>query len=164
VLVPGCVGFCQEGQGIIYSSQLSGLTYLPFVGFAGTLEDALPNVRGQGLVRICCARQLAAYPFFRYFLVSIGSVIYVPSSFCHGLVGLIIVEEISGVNGFVVGEVVFEQIEEFILIEVGWLVQFCAVPPLLCIPVVRRTVNFGCWFWTVGELVPRFEIGYFGVD
>jgi len=47
MLVSGCVGLCQEGQGIIYSSQLSGLTYLSFVGFVGALEDRLANVRGQ---------------------------------------------------------------------------------------------------------------------
>jgi len=36
--------------------------------------------------------------------------------------GLIIVEEISAVNGFVIDEVIIEQNEEFVFVEVGRLV------------------------------------------
>jgi len=82
MLISGHVSFHQEGQGIVYPSQLSGLTYLSLVGLIGALDDGLADVPGKGLVRVCCARQLTAYPFLCYFLVSVDSVIYVPRAFC----------------------------------------------------------------------------------
>jgi len=52
VLIPGNVSFRQKGQGIIYPGQLSGLTYLSLVGLVGSLDDGLPDVSGERLVRI----------------------------------------------------------------------------------------------------------------
>jgi len=80
VLALSRVGFRQEGQGIVYPSQLSGLKYLLLVGLIGVLDNGLPDVSGKGLVRICCAQQLTVYPFLCYFLISVDSVIYVPSA------------------------------------------------------------------------------------
>jgi len=54
MLISGHVGFCQEGQDIVYLSQLSGLTYLSLVDLIGALDDGLPDVPGEGLVRLCC--------------------------------------------------------------------------------------------------------------
>jgi len=81
VLISGCVSFRQKGQGVVHSGQLGGLTYLSFVSLAGVLEDTLPDFTGQGLVCVCGARQLTAYPFFWYFFISVDTVIYVPSAF-----------------------------------------------------------------------------------
>jgi len=88
VLIPGRVGFRQKGQRVVYLGQLSGLTYLLFVGLVGPLDDGLPDVSGERLVRVRRFWQLATYPLFRYFLVSVDSVIYVPSAFRQGLIGL----------------------------------------------------------------------------
>jgi len=88
VLIPGRVSFRQEAQGVVYPGQPSGLTYLSLIGLIGALNDGLPDVSGERLVRVCCVRQLAAYPFFCYFLVSVDSVIYIPSAFRQGLIGL----------------------------------------------------------------------------
>jgi len=75
MLISGRVSFCQEGQGIVHPSQLRGLTYLSLIGLVGVLDNGLPDVRCKGLVCVCCALQLAAYPFLCYFLVSADSVI-----------------------------------------------------------------------------------------
>jgi len=88
LLIPGCVSVRQEGQDVVYPSQLSGLTYLSLVGLIGALDDCLPDISGEGFVCVCCVRQLAVYPFFHYFLVSVDTVIYVPSTFPQGLIGL----------------------------------------------------------------------------
>ena len=88
VLISGRVSFRQEGQDVVYLGQLSALTYLTLVGLVGALDDGLPDISGERLVRVCCARQLATYPFFCYFLVSTDSVVYIPSAFCQGLIGL----------------------------------------------------------------------------
>jgi len=52
VLVLGRVGFRQKGQGVVDPGQLSGLTYLSFVGLIGPLDDSLPDVSGERLVRV----------------------------------------------------------------------------------------------------------------
>jgi len=52
MLISGSVSFRQEGQGIVYTSQLSGLTYLSLVGLIGPLDDGLPDVSGERLVRV----------------------------------------------------------------------------------------------------------------
>jgi len=52
VLVPGRVGFRQKGQGVVDPGQLSGLTYLSLVGLVGPLNDGLPDVSGERLVRV----------------------------------------------------------------------------------------------------------------
>ena len=88
MLITGHVSLRQEGQGIVNPSQLSSLTYLSLVGLIGTLDDSLPDVSGERLVRICFARQLAAFPFIYYFLISVDSVIYVPLAIRQGLIGL----------------------------------------------------------------------------
>jgi len=88
VLVPGFVGFHQKGQGIVDPGQLSGLAHLSLVGLVGPLDDGLPDVSGERLIRVCRFRQLATYPFFCDFLISVDSVIYVPSAFRQGLIGL----------------------------------------------------------------------------
>ena len=89
MLVSDRVSFPQEGQCVGYLGQLSGLTYLQFVGLIGVFDDRLPHVSGQGLVCVCHGQQFAAYPFFGYFLISVYSVIYIPGAFCQRLVGLL---------------------------------------------------------------------------
>jgi len=53
MLILGRVSFRQKGQGIVYPGQLSGLAYLPLVGLVGSLDDGLPDISGERLVRIC---------------------------------------------------------------------------------------------------------------
>jgi len=101
VLISGSVSFPQEGQSVIYPGQLSGLTYLLLIGLVGALDDGLPDISGKRLVRICRIRELAVYPFFCYFLISIDSVIYIPCAFCQGLIGLF--DFLRSSVGFVVG-------------------------------------------------------------
>jgi len=81
VLISGRVGFRQKGQGVVYPCQLGGLAYLSFVGLVGVLEDSLSDITGEGLVRVCGIQELTAYPFFCYLLISVDTVIYVPSAF-----------------------------------------------------------------------------------
>jgi len=54
---------------------------LLLVSLVGVLEDGLPDITGKGLVRVRGPRQLAAYPFFGYFFISVDPAIYVPSAF-----------------------------------------------------------------------------------
>jgi len=68
-------------------SELHGLAYLSLVVFLGSVLDGLPNILCEGLVGVGGFCQLAPDPCLGYFLVSVNSVIYVPSSFVQCLVG-----------------------------------------------------------------------------
>ena len=52
-MIPGYICFRQEGQDVIYLSQLGGLTDLPLIGLLGTFDNGLPSIPGKGLVRVC---------------------------------------------------------------------------------------------------------------
>jgi len=75
--------------------------------------------------------------------------------------GLIIVEEVSGVNGFVVGEVIVAEVPELVFCEFGTLVAVGAVEPVLRIPVAGFVVAFwvGSGDMSVAECVPRLVCG-----
>jgi len=74
---------------------------------------------------------------------------------------LIIVEEVSGVNGFVVGEVIVAEVPEFVFCEFGVLVAVGAVEPVLRIPVPGFVVTFlvGSGDRSVAECVPLVVCG-----
>ena len=88
MLASGGVGFAQEVEGIIYPSELGSLAYLPLVVFTGSFQNGLPHVMCERLVGIECICQLAAYPGFCDFFVSIYPAIYVPGAFCQCSIGL----------------------------------------------------------------------------
>jgi len=54
VLTPHGVGFGQEGQAIVYPDKLGSLTYLPLVVFLHSLNDGLPHILRESLVRVGC--------------------------------------------------------------------------------------------------------------
>ena len=79
----------------------------------------------------------------------------------RGRHGLITVEEVSCVNGFVVGEVIVTEIPELVFCELGVLVVVGAVEPVLRIPVPGLMVTFlvGSRDRTVAECVLQFVVG-----
>jgi len=87
MLASGGVGLVQEGKGVVYPSELGSLVYLPLVVFAGSFRDELPDIVPECLVGVGCVCQLAAYPYFCDFFVSVYSVIYVPGTLRQCFIG-----------------------------------------------------------------------------
>jgi len=81
MLISGRVSFRQEGQGIVYPSPLSSAANAYQSLAQNVWQSIIERTNEANEQQICQATQLAAYPFLRYFLVSIDSVIYVPSAF-----------------------------------------------------------------------------------
>jgi hypothetical protein len=53
VLVPGEVGFSQEGKRVVYPCQLRGVVNLSLIGLLSLVDDDLPDILGKGLVGVC---------------------------------------------------------------------------------------------------------------
>jgi len=62
MLASGGVSFIQEGEGVVYPSELGILAYLPLVVFARSFQDGLPDVVRTYLVGVGCVCQFAANP------------------------------------------------------------------------------------------------------
>ena len=71
------------------------------------------------------------------------------------------VEEVSCVDGFIVGEVIVTEIPELVFCEFGVFVAVGAVEPVLRIPVPGFVVPFlvGCRDRSVAECIPLFVAG-----
>ena len=74
---------------------------------------------------------------------------------------LIEVEEVSPVDGFVVGEVIVAEIPELVFCELGVLMAVGAVEPVLRIPVPGLVVTFlvRSRDRSVTECIPLFVVG-----
>jgi len=88
MLASGRVGFGEECEGVVDPGELGCLAYLPLVVFVGSFQDGLPYVMHERLISIWGIGQLGTNPSLCNLLISVYSVIYVPSAFCQGSVGL----------------------------------------------------------------------------
>jgi len=89
VLASSNIGLSQEGEGIVYASELGGLAYLLLVDFVGMFQDGLPHVLCQCLICVGHIHWLGSYPGFCNLLVNIYPVIYVPGPLSKGPLGFL---------------------------------------------------------------------------
>jgi hypothetical protein len=75
VVIPGGVGFGEEGHRIVETSDLGGLVDSPHVVLGGSGDDSLPDLPLEGLVSVCGSGKLRLEPVVGGLPLSLGLLI-----------------------------------------------------------------------------------------